>query len=144
MRIVFSVDNISPSSVEICKWTCYNKPKVNSSWQYNVSHSLSHWITWAVSQYNHRIYGYGWYNEEGTGPPHVTDGELGVAKLRHAPSTSLESFRVLQTYKRIAVVVRGSMYVGVESTHSFNACERLRFCRVYNDDDRKTLVLYGV
>jgi len=73
----------------------------------------------------------------------VTDGELGVVKLRHAPSTSLESFRVLHKYKRIAVVVHGSMYVGVESTHSFNASERderlfrLRRCRVYSDEGGK-------
>ena len=78
----------------------------------------------------------------------VTDGELGVVKLGHAPSTSLESFRVLHEYKRIAVVVHGSMYAGVESTHSFNASERderlfrLRRCRVYSDDDGKKTVLY--
>jgi len=71
-------------------------------------------------------------------PLFVTDDELGVVKLRHTPSTSLESFRILHEYKRIAVMVHRIMYVGVESTHSFNACERLRCCRVYNDDDRKT------
>jgi len=38
------------------------------------------------------------------------DDELGVVKLRHAPSTSLESFLVLYEYKRVAVVVHGSMY----------------------------------
>jgi len=48
----------------------------------------------------------------------VADDELGVVKLRHAPSTYLESFRILHEYKRIAVMVHRSMFVGVESTHS--------------------------
>ena len=58
-------------------------------------------------------------------PSLVTDDELGVVKLRHAP-ISLVSFRVLHEHKRVAVVVHGSM---VESTHSFNASERLGCCR---------------
>ena len=68
------------------------------------------------------------------------DDELGVVKLRHAPSTSLESFLVLYEYKRVAVVVHGSMYVGVESVNASERDERLfrlRCCRVYRDDDGK-------
>ena len=53
------------------------------------------------------------------------DDELGVVKLRHAPTTFLESFHVLHEHKRVAVVIHGSRVV---STHSFDASERLRCC----------------
>ena len=56
----------------------------------------------------------------------VTDDKLGVVKLGHAPTTSLECFGVLYEHKRVAVVVHGSWVV---STHSFDASKRLRCCR---------------
>jgi len=94
-------------------------------------YSLIVWISWT---FRHLTFT-GWQSA----PTSTLRYELGVVKLRHALSTSLESFRILHEYKLIAVVVHDSMYAGVERDERLF---RLRCCRVYRDDDGKKAVLY--